>query len=395
MREAIYLDHAATTPLHPCVREAMLPYLSEEFGNPSAAYSLARRAHRAIDGARRTVARLLGCRSTEVIFTSGGTESINTALKGVAFAQQRAQVGNHLITSAIEHHAVLHSAQYLEEFGFEVTYLPVDRFGLVDPAEVAKAITDRTALVSIMTANNEMGTIEPIAEIGEAVRQRGRELRRRIPFHTDAVQAANALDLGVDRLGVDLLTLSSHKFRGPKGSGVLYLRRGTAFLTQQSGGGQERQRRAGTENVAGIVGTAAALEMAQSHREGYAAACLRLRERFLAGILDRVPDARLNGHPQQRLPNNLSVSFEGADARLLLTGLDEASVAASAGAACDVDTLEPSHVLLAMGVPMSQAAGTLRFSLSLENSEREIDHVLEVLPGIVARSRAGGAALAG
>jgi cysteine desulfurase len=394
MREVIYLDHAATTPLHPCVREAMLPYLGEEFGNPSAAYSLARRAQRAVDGARRTLARLLGCRSTEVIFTSGGTESINTALKGVAFAQQRARVGNHLVTSAIEHHAVLHSAQYLEEFGFEVTYLPVDRFGLVDPDEVARAITDRTVLVSIMTANNEVGTIEPIAEISAAVRQRGRSLRRRIPFHTDAVQAANALDLHVDHLGVDLLTLSSHKFRGPKGSGVLYLRRGTAFQTQQSGGGQERQRRAGTENVAGIVGSAVALELAQSHREEYAAACLRLRERLLAGILERVPDAQLNGHPQQRLPNNLSISFEGADARPLLTGLDEAGMAASAGAACDVDTLEPSHVLLAMGVPMSRAAGTLRFSLSPENTDDEIDRVLEALPGIVARSRTGGAAVA-
>jgi cysteine desulfurase len=394
MREVIYLDHAATTPLHPCVREAMLPYLGEEFGNPSAAYSLARRAQRAIDGARRTLARLLGCRSTEVIFTSGGTESINTALKGVAFAQQRARVGNHLVTSAIEHHAVLHSAQYLEEFGFEVTYLPVDRFGLVDPDEVARAISDRTVLVSIMTANNEVGTIEPIAEISAAVRQRGRSLRRRIPFHTDAVQAANALDLHVDRLGVDLLTLSSHKFRGPKGSGVLYLRRGTAFQTQQSGGGQERQRRAGTENVAGIVGSAVALELAQNHREEYAAACLRLRELLLAGVLERVPDAQLNGHPQQRLPNNLSISFEGADARPLLTGLDEAGVAASAGAACDVDTLEPSHVLLAMGVPMSRAAGTLRFSLSPENTDDEIDRVLEALPGIVARSRTGGAAVA-
>jgi len=389
MSDFIYLDHAATTPLHPRAREAMLPYLGEEFGNPSASYGLARRAQRAIDGARRTVAGLLGCRSTEVSFTSGGTESINAALKGVAFAQQKARVGNHIITSTIEHHAVLHTAQYLEEFGFEVTYLPVDRFGLVDPDEVAAAITDRTVLVSIMTANNEVGTIEPMAEIGEAVRSRGRALRRRIPFHTDAVQAANSLDLNVDRLGVDLLSLSSHKFRGPKGSGVLYLRRGTPFLAQQSGGGQERQRRAGTENVAGIVGGAMALKLAQSQREAYTAACAPLRDRLLTGILEQVPGAQLHGHPQQRLPNNLSVSFDSADARVLLEGLDEAGVAASAGAACDAATLEPSHVLLAMGVPMSRAAGTLRLTVSPDNTEVEIKRVLKVLPDIVERSRAG------
>ncbi len=392
MSDLIYLDHAATTPLHPEVREAMLPYLGEEFGNPSASYALARQAQQAIDGARRTVAGLLGCRSTEVTFTSGGTESINAALKGVAFAQKKARVGNHVITSTIEHHAVLHTAQYLEEFGFEVTYLPVDRFGLVDPKEVAAAITDRTVVVSIMTANNEVGTIEPMADIGEAIRSRGRALRRRIPLHTDAVQAANALDLDVNRLGVDLLSLSSHKVRGPKGSGVLYLRRGMPFLTQQSGGGQERQRRAGTENVAGIVGGALALKLAQGQREAYAAACAPLRDRLLRGILERVPGAELHGHPQQRLPNNLSVSFDGADARVLLEGLDEAGVAASAGAACDAATLEPSHVLLAMGVPMSRAAGTLRLTVSPENTEAEIERVLEVLPDIVARSRASSPA---
>ena len=246
MKDLIYLDYASTTPLHPQVREAMLPYLEERFGNPSATYSLARQAAAAVAAARDSVAGLLGCRSTEVSFCSGGTESINTAIKGVAFAQQLARMGNHIITSAIEHHAVLHSCQYLEKFGFEITYLPVDSDGMVDPADAAEAVNERTVLVSVMTANNEIGVVEPIAEIAKAVRERAREIGRRIPFHTDAVQAANALSLNVDELGIDLLSLSSHKFYGPKGSGVLYLRRGTPFLPQQSGGGQERQRRAGT-----------------------------------------------------------------------------------------------------------------------------------------------------
>jgi cysteine desulfurase len=257
MKEVIYLDNAATTALHPQAREAMSPYLGERFGNPSATYALARQAKSAVDKARRTVARLLGCRAPEVVFTSGGTESINAAIKGVSFAQQLARVGNHIVTSTIEHHAVLHSCQYLEKFGFDVTYLPVGRDGLVDPAEAARAVNERTVRVSVMSANNETGVIQPIAEIARVVRERAAQLRRHIPIHTDAVQAANALSLDVDELGVDLLSLSSHKFCGPRGTGVLYLRRGTPFLAQQSGGGQERQRRAGTENVAGIVGAPA------------------------------------------------------------------------------------------------------------------------------------------
>src|SRR3990170_4513434 len=266
MKDTAYLDYAATTPLRPEVREALLPYLGERFGNPSATYALAAESRRAIDGARGAVAGILGGRPAEVIFTSGGTESINAAIKGVAFAQQLARVGNHIVTSAIEHHAVLHSCQYLEMFGFEVTYLPVDRHGLVDPAKVARAVHERTVLVSVMLANNEIGVVQPIAEISRAVRERALALKRRVPIHTDAVQGANALSLNVDELGVDLLSLSSHKFRGPKGAGVLYLRRGTPFLPQQSGGGQERQRRAGTENIAGIVGTARSLELAQKGR---------------------------------------------------------------------------------------------------------------------------------
>ncbi|MCH7485055.1 MAG: cysteine desulfurase, partial [Chloroflexi bacterium] len=309
---------------------------------------MAREAKRAVDDARQTVARLLGCRTNEVIFTGGGTESINAAMKGVAFAQQFARVGKHIVTSAIEHHAVLHTCQYLEKFGFEITYLPVNRDGLVDPAEAADAVTERTVLVSVMLANNETGVIQPVAEIARAVQERAGKLRRHIPVHTDAVQAANALSLNVDELGVDLLSLSSHKFYGPKGAGLIYLRRGTPFLPQQSGGGQERQRRAGTENVANIVGTATALELAQESRAPYAERCRTLRDRLIAGMLDRFPDARLNGHQEQRLPNNVNISFPGADARAMLQLLDESGVAASAGSACNEETLEPSHVLLAL-----------------------------------------------
>jgi cysteine desulfurase len=393
MSDAIYLDYAATTPLRPEVREAMLPYLAERFGNPSATYALAGEARRAVDAARKSVAALLGCRTNEVIFTSGGTESINAAIKGVAFAQQLAHVGNHVVTSAIEHHAVLHSCQYLEKFGFEVTLLPVDRDGLVDPAEAARAVHEGTVLVSIMTANNETGVIEPVTEIAQAVRERARALGRQIPVHTDAVQAANALGLNVDRLGVDLLSLSSHKFAGPKGAGVLYLRRGTPFLPQQSGGGQERQRRAGTENVASIVGTARALELAQAHRDEYARACARLRDRLLAGVL-ALPDAQFNGHAERRLPNNVNVSFAGADARVMLRLLDEAGIAASAGSACNEETLEPSHVLLAMDVPLTRAVGTLRFTVSPQTTEADIDRLLAVLPNVVDRSRAPAAGVA-
>ena len=395
MSDLVYLDYAATTTLHPQVREAMLPYLGERFGNPSATYALARQARRAVDDARRTVARLLGCRTSDVIFTGAGTESINTAIKGVAFAQQLARAGNHIVTSAIEHHAVLHSCQYLEKFGFEITYLPVDRDGMVDPDEAARAVNERTVLVSVMTANNEVGVIQPISEIAHAVRECARGFHRHIPFHTDAVQAANALSLNVDELGVDLLSLSSHKFRGPKGAGILYLRRGTPFLPQQSGGGQERQRRAGTENVAGIVGTARALELAQEGRASYAETCRRLRDRLIDGVLARFPDAKLNGHRERRLPNNLNVSFAGADSRIMLRLLDEAGIAASAGSACDEETLEPSHVLLAMDVPLSRAIGTLRFTVSPETTESEIDRVLAVLPDLVERARTPAGVAAG
>jgi len=384
----VYLDHAATTPLRAEAREAMLPYLSDRFGNPSAAYASARQAQRAVDDARRTVAEALGCRPGEVVFTSGGTESVNAAIKGVAFAQQLARVGNHIVTSAIEHHAVLHSAQYLEKFGFDVTYVPVDACGLVNPAAVAEAVGPRTVLVSVMLANNEVGTIEPMAEIAEAVRARGRSLGRRIPLHTDAVQGPCSLDLNVDRLGVDLLSLSAHKFGGPKGAGVLYLRRATPFLSQQSGGGQERQRRAGTENVAGIVGTAVALRLAAAEREAYVRHCRRLRDRLLNGIRSAIPGAHLSGHPQVRLSNNAHFTFEGVEADALLAALDGAGIAASSGSACTSSVWEPSHVLVAMGVPLARAIGSLRLTVGPENTDEEMDYALSVLPGVIDRLRA-------
>ncbi len=365
-----------------------MPYLTHAFGNPSGVYALGREAAKAIEEARRAVAACLGCRPVEVVFTGPGTESINAAIKGVALAQQQAGLGNHIITSAVEHHAVLHSCEYLEKFGFEVTYLPVDSWGRVNPDDVARAITRRTVLVSVMLANNEVGTIQPIAAIGEAIRARAKALRRRIPFHTDAVQGANALGLNVDALGVDLLSLSAHKFGGPKGAGVLYIRRGTPFLAQLSGGGQERQRRAGTENVAGIVGTATALAEAQANRDDYRRLCTSLARRLLEGVMQAVPGVTLNGHPEERLPNNVHLSFEGAESDSMLAALDKRGVAASAGSACTSNTWEPSHVLMAMGVPMARAIAALRFTVGPENTPDEIDQVLSILPGIVAESRA-------
>jgi cysteine desulfurase len=388
VNDSIYLDYAATTPLRAEVRDAMTPFLDERFGNPSATYAAARVARDAVDAARETVAALLGARPQEIIFTSGGTESINAAIKGVAFAQQLARVGNHIVTSSIEHHAVLHSCQYLEKFGFEVTYLRVNRDGIVDPEAAARAVDERTVLVSVMLANNETGVVQPVAGIARAVRERAKSIGREVPVHTDAVQGANAFDLNVDALGVDLLSLSSHKFGGPKGAGILYLRRGTPFLAQQTGGGQERQRRAGTENVAGIVGTARAFELAQANREAYSATCRATRDRLIDGISARLPDATLNGDRERRVPNNANVSFPGADARILLRLLDEAGFAASAGSACNEETLEPSHVLLAMDVPLNRAAGTLRFTVSPATSADDIDRLLGALPDIVERSSA-------
>jgi cysteine desulfurase len=395
MAAPIYLDHAATTPLDARVLDAMMPYLTASYGNPSATYALGRDAADAVRRARETVAGVLGCRVNEVIFTGGGTESINTAIKGVAFQQKKARAGNHVVMTTVEHHAVLHACQYLQRFGFEVTQVPVDAHGLVSPADVAAAMTERTVIVNVMVANNEIGTLQPTAAIAEAVRDRARELGRRIPLHADAVQAPNSLPLNVDELGVDLMSLAAHKFRGPKGVGILYVRRGVPFLAQQNGGGQERQRRAGTENVAGIVGAAEALRLTQLHLEDDRARVGALAGRLRDGILNAIPRTSLNGHAERRLVNNVSITFDGADAQDLLRELDEAGIACSAGAACAGQTVEPSHVLLAIGMSLDRAASTLRFSLGHTTTGAEIDRVLEVLPTIVDRARAAGGVAVG
>ena len=382
----VYMDHAATTPGRPEVMEAMLPYFTHCFGNASSLYTLAQESRRAVDEARETVARVLGCRTSEVVFTSGGSESDNTALKGAAHALK--QTGNHIITTSIEHHAILHTCQHLEDNGFRVTYLPVDRDGLVAVEDVLKAVTDETILVSVMQANNEIGTIQPVAEMARGVKELAKSMGRTIAFHTDAVQAPGFLDIDVNALGVDMLSLSSHKFYGPKGVGVLYVRRGTPFNPQQFGGAQERQRRAGTENVPGIVGTAVALRLAAEEREASSSRCLELRDSLIRGIQERIERVRLNGHPTLRLPNNVNFSFEGVEGEPILLGLDFAGTAASSGSACTSGALEPSHVLLALGLPADLAQASLRLTLGRDNTQEDVEHVLRVLPELVGRLRA-------
>ena len=384
----IYLDHAASTAVRPEVLEAMLPYFAAEVGNPSAHHAAGRRAGEALEAARAEVAAVLGAIPEEVVFTSGGTESINAAIKGVAFAQMEAGVGRHIVTTEIEHHAVLYSAQFLERFGCEVEVLPVDEYGRVTPAQVAAAIRADTALVSIGYANNEVGTVQPIAEIGRAVRERAATLGRRIPFHTDAVQVAATHSLDVDVLGVDLLSLSGHKFAGPKGTGILYLRRDVPFLELLSGGGQERQRRSGTENVPGIVGIALALRLAQEEREWFVARTLALRGRLLAGVVAACPDVRVNGHPTEHVPTNLHLCFADLEGESLVEALDRTGIEASAGAACTSAIWEPSHVLLAMGVPLELAIGSLRMTLWSSTTEAEVDYVARQIPLAVRQVRA-------
>jgi cysteine desulfurase len=377
----IYLDHAATTAVRPEVVEAMLPYFTERYGNASSIYSLGREADQAIDEARLKVAGILGARPEEVIFTSGGSESDNLAIRGVLWASH--DKGNHVITSSVEHHAVGHTCEQLEKlFGVEVTYLPVDRYGMVDPADVARSITDRTVLISIMYANNEVGTIQPIAEIGRITRDRG------VPFHTDAVQAGGTLDLDVDGLNVDLLSLSAHKFYGPKGVGVLYVRRGTPLVPIQTGGGHEGNQRAGTENVPYIVGLAEALRLAYQEKERNNQEIEQLRDRLVEGVLSSIWDCELTGHPTQRLPNNASFVFKYVEGEAILLNLDLLGIAASSGSACSTGSMEASHVLAAMGIPPEVAHGSLRLTLGIDNREEDIDYVLEALPGVVAKLRA-------
>lgn len=381
----IYLDHAGTTPTDPCVLEAMLPFFTELYGNPSSIHAVGQEARYALDEARERTAGALNCRNGEVVFTGGGTESDNAAIHGAAAALR--ETGNHVITTTVEHHAVLHACQSLEDQGFEVTYLPVDAFGMVHPEQVFEAITGRTTVVSVMYANNEIGTINPISKISEAVRQRESEFDRTIVFHTDAVQAAGFLDLNVRRLGVDMLSLSGHKFHGPKGVGVLYVRRGTPFLPMLLGGGQERERRSGTENIPGIVGLSVALELAQARRQEESAHCSALRDRIIEHVLANIPECRLNGHTTERLPNNVNFSIEGVEGEAVLLGLDTAGIAASSGSACSSGSLEPSHVLLALGQPADLARGSLRLTLGKDNTQEEIDYLLETLDRLVPQLR--------
>ncbi len=385
-KDLIYMDHAATTSVRLEVLEAMLPYFSDRYGNPSSLYPLAQESRQAVDDSRGTVAEILDCRSSEVIFTSGGTESDNMAVEGAAMALR--PTGNHIITTSIEHHAVLHACHSLANLGFEITYLPVDRYGMVDLWDLDQAITSRTVLVSMMLANNEIGTILPVAEAVKLVKAQAKSMGRTIVFHTDAVQGAGYLDLSVKALGVDMLSLSSHKFYGPKGSGILYVRRGAPFTPQMVGGGQERQRRAGTENVPGIVGTAKALQLAAEERQWLSQHTQRLRDRLIQGIQERVERAYLNGHPTQRLPNNVNFTFEHVEAEPILVGLDFAGVAASSGSACTSASLEPSHVLVATGLTAELAQASLRLTLGRENSDKEVDYVLEILPDLLRRLRA-------
>lgn len=380
----IYLDHSATTPVDPRVRDAMLPYFTEIFGNPSSLHRYGQRALAAVDDARQRIADILSAPTREIVFTANGTEANNLALRGVAFAARAASPQrNHIITTPIEHHAVLRTGEQLErEFGFEITQVPVNRHGVVDPDAVARAITDRTILISVMYANNEVGTVEPLAEIGKIAEAKG------IYFHTDAVQAGGFLPLDVNALGVDLMSLGAHKFHGPKGIGVLYLRTGTKILPTQTGGSQERGRRAGTENVPYIVGFAKALELAQSEREATNATLQEQRERLVEGLLEAIPGVELTGHPTQRLPGHSSFVIPGAVGDEMVFALDLAGVAVSTGSACTAGSLEPSHVLAAMGYSPEVARGALRVTLGRENTDAEIDEALRVMPQTIERLRA-------
>jgi cysteine desulfurase len=380
----VYLDNAATTPVDPRVFEAMRPYWLEDWGNPSSVYGVGRRARRALDDARDRIAQLLNCRANEIVFTSCGSESDNLALLGGALAQAELHGWKHVVTSRIEHHAVLHACQWLEQhLGFSVTYLEVDTQGRVDPAAVAEAVRPDTALVSIMYANNEIGTVQPIAELARAVKA----VNSGTLVHTDAVQAGGLLPIDVQAMGVDMLALSGHKFYAPKGIGLLYVRRGTPLVHQVSGGGQERGVRAGTENVAYIVGMARALELASAESAQRVAHVSRLRDRLIDGVQVRIAGVRLTGHPTQRMPNSASFTIAGADGESLLLNLDQEGVCASSGSACTSGTLEISHVLHALRLPEEEARGSLRLTTGVRTTDADVDRLLDVLPGIVERVR--------
>lgn len=388
MIDPVYLDFAATTPVDPRVLAAMQPYFATEFGNPSSVHRWGQQAERALEGARRDVAAVLNCRTGEIIFTGGGSEADNLALRGAALAAREASDAAHLITSPIEHSAVLSTLRQLRDhFGFRLTVLPVDSAGLVSPEDLARAIQPDTALVSIMYACNEIGTIEPLAELAAVCRERG------VRFHTDAVQAASQLHLDVQRLGVDYLALGAHKFYGPKGVGALYVREGQPLLPTQTGGAHENGLRAGTSNVPYIVGLAEALKITAAERNDHNARFSALRDRLIAGVLAAVPDSALTGDASQRLPNHASFVLAGIDGNELLMHLDLAGIGASSGSACKTGDPEPSEVLLALGLPHALALGSLRVTVGRPTSEAHIDRLLETLPGIVSKMRA--AALVG
>ena len=377
--KTVYLDNSATTYVKPEVFEEMKPYFTEKFGNPSSFYSLARDTQKAVDKARKQVADALNCTPGEVYFTGGGSEGDNWALKGIAFAHRKK--GNHIITTKIEHHAILHSCEFLEKLGYEVTYLDVDKEGFIDLDELKNAITDKTILVSIMFANNEIGTIQKIKEIGKICRD------RKVIFHTDAVQAVGNVPIDVHDMNIDILSMAGHKIYGPKGVGAIYIRKGIRIENLIHGGGQERGRRAGTENVAGIVGLGKAIEIAQSKLNEHIERLTQLREKLIDGLL-KIPYTTLNGpRGKDRLPGNVNVRFKYIEGESILLSLDFKGVCASSGSACTSGSLDPSHVLLAIGVPHELAHGSLRLTLGEKTTEEDIDYVLEVLPPIIERLR--------
>ncbi len=375
----IYVDHSATTPMRKEVLDAMLPYFTESFGNASTVYAEGRETKKAINTAREQVAKAIGANTDEIYFTGSGTESDNWAIRGIAAANRGK--GNHIITSAVEHHAVLHTCAALEKEGFEVTYLPVDEYGMVSPESVKAAITDKTILVSIMTANNEIGTIMPIAEIGKIAHDKG------IIFHTDAVQAIGMMEIDINALNVDLLSLTGHKFYGPKGSGALYVRKGTKISPFVTGGGQEKSKRAGTENVPAIVGLGKAIELATANIEEHNKKLQAMRDRFIDRVLEEIPYTRLNGHRTQRMASNANISFEFIEGESLLLMLDMKGISASSGSACTSGSLDPSHVLLAIGLKHEVAHGSLRVTFGNSNTIEDADKIVDELKVIVARLR--------
>ena len=381
----VYLDNAATTEMRAEVLESMLPYFRTNFGNPSSLYSIGQDARRAVDESREVIARSLGCRVSEIIFTSGGTESDNAAIKGAAFGSRH--LGNHIITTSVEHHAVLHTCHQMEQFGFDVTYLPVDSNGMVDIDDLLSAITDKTILVSVIMVNNEIGTIQPIAQMANAVKDVGERMGRNILFHTDAVQAPGLTEIDVSQLGVDMLSLSAHKFHGPRGVGLLYMKRGIPFEPLMIGGGQERERRSGTENVAGIVGMAKALELCIDDMEEVVSKITTLQKSLIEELEQKIPGMKLNGHPTRRICNNVNVSFEGVEGEPILLGLDFSGICASSGSACSAASHEPSHVLLAIGRTAEEAQGTIRISLGRENTQADVEYLMDILPDLVKKLR--------